>query len=127
MTMNRMIKAILIVMMSSVGWLGGCAAETADLDTSESMSELQFMNWTITCPSGWPGTRGCTATFTAPTDIVPGIDPLVTIVSGNGNVGVPVASVARPRTVNFNATIAEGDAFNPGKSTTVYSVVVLVN
>jgi len=77
---------------------------------------------TLTCNSGWPGTRGCVADIPSPTDIfpLPGF-PLAQVISGSGDLGHGVFQTG-PRTLRFVATIAEGDLFNPGKNTTSYIV-----
>lgn len=79
----------------------------------------------VTCSSGWPGTRGCYKRIISPTNVVPG--SIVVEVDGpNGSMGYS-ASLHGTREIRFSASIHEGDAFNPGKNTTRFIVAWLRN
>lgn len=103
--------------------------ETASTDVEKGESHLlacatriEIRN--VTCASGWPGTRGCSWTFSSPTSIVPGT--LVVKINGhNGEVGHTASNSTFQ--VSFTATVREGDAFNPGVNTTSYTVAWLRN
>ncbi|MDC0682940.1 hypothetical protein [Sorangium atrum] len=110
--------------------LAGCIAQEGDEALSdEALSEetveeaeqaLQVGLTSVTCNSGWPGTRGCFKQIVSATDIVPGT--VTAQVDGhNGAVGFS-ASQTGPRTIDFSASIREGDAFNSGKNTTKFLV-----
>ena len=110
--------------------LAGCLAQEADEVASEEVASdltlsrgIQLEN--VTCNSGWPGTRGCHWTFFSLTDVVPG-SIIVQINGNNGEMGHSVTLTA-PRQIDFTASVNEGDAFNPGKNTTAYTVAWLRN
>ncbi|WP_437777298.1 hypothetical protein [Sorangium sp. So ce1097] len=113
--------------------LTGCIAQEGDeaLDDEAASDEvlgeaeqaLAIGLSSVTCNSGWPGTRGCFKQFVSPTDIVPG-SVTVQIDGHNGAIGYS-ASQTGARTIQFSASIHEGDAFNPGKNTTKFIVAWL--
>lgn len=74
----------------------------------------------LTCNSGWPGTRGCYWRIESETDIVPG-SIQVEIDGHNGEVGHSAVQVG-PRSIDFTASVHEGNAFGPGDNTTRYDV-----
>jgi len=114
----------------------GCLAQEGDPSdpsgevTNEARvaptADLAFGSATVNCNSGWPGTRGCVADITSPTDISPLIPPDVRVSAGTGDRGHSLSQLG-PRSFRFVATIAEGDAFNPGKNNTTYVVTWLRN
>jgi hypothetical protein len=100
----------------------GGAGETAN----EQQPEDVEMRWSIgsgsvTCRSGWPGTRGCYARFTSPTDIMPGTIA-IQVVGHNGSFGYSAQQIGA-RKIDFSAGIHEGDMFNPGKNTTRFTIM----
>lgn len=108
----------------------GCVAEdgttpVSDENTSETSQGLSIALQNVTCNSGWPGTRGCSWVFVSPTDIVAGTIT-VQINGNNGEIGHTAAQNGT-REVDFTASVHEGDAFNPGKNTTSYTVAWLRN
>ncbi|WP_437605011.1 hypothetical protein WMF20_27920 [Sorangium sp. So ce834] len=128
---------MVIAVLSSMA-LAGCVAQEADEALSdealsdEALSDegvgeaeqaLQIALSSVTCNSGWPGTRGCFTQLVSATDIVPGTIT-VQIDGHNGAVGYS-ASQSGARTINFSASIREGDAFNPGANTTKFIVAWL--
>jgi hypothetical protein len=75
---------------------------------------------TVTCNSGWPGTRGCYFRIISETDIVP--DSIEVEIDGhNGEIKHAAVQVG-PRDIDFTASINEGNAFGPGDNTTKYIV-----
>ncbi|MGK3990069.1 hypothetical protein WME99_43905 [Sorangium sp. So ce136] len=115
--------------------LAGCIAEEGDEALSdEALSEqplgdevtgeaeqaLAIGLQSVTCNSGWPGTRGCFRQLVSATNIVPGT-VTVQVDGHNGAIGYS-ASQSGPRTIDFTASIREGDAFNPGANTTKFLV-----
>ncbi|MGK3966832.1 hypothetical protein WMF38_21980 [Sorangium sp. So ce118] len=95
----------------------------SDEATGEAEQALAIGLQSVTCNSGWPGTRGCFRQFVSATDIVPGT-VTVQVDGHNGAVGY-TASQSGVRTINFSASIREGDAFNPGANTTKFIVAWL--
>ncbi|AUX44994.1 uncharacterized protein SOCE26_064730 [Sorangium cellulosum] len=92
----------------------------SDEAVGEAEQALQIGLTSVTCNSGWPGTRGCFWRLGSATDIVPG-SITVQIEGHNGALGYS-ASQSGPRTIDFSASVREGDAFNPGKNTTKFLV-----
>lgn len=92
----------------------------SDEDVGEAEQALQIGLTSVTCSSGWPGTRGCFKRISSATDIVPG-SITVQIDGHNGAIGFS-ASQSGTRTIDFSASIREGDAFNPGANTTKFLV-----
>jgi hypothetical protein len=78
---------------------------------------------TVTCNSGWPGTRGCSWRFSSASAITPG-SITVAINGHNGEIGHTLSQIDA-FTIDFTASVNEGDAFNPGKNTTSYTVAWL--
>ena len=79
----------------------------------------------VTCNSGWPGTRGCDWVFVSPGAIVP--NTITVQVNGNnGEIGHAATQLDASK-LEVTASVHEGDAFNPGKNTTSYTVVWLRN
>ncbi|WP_437977036.1 hypothetical protein WMF11_08025 [Sorangium sp. So ce295] len=119
----------MIAVLASMA-LAGCIAQEgdealSDEDLSEETVEeaeqaLQIGLTSVTCNSGWPGTRGCFKTITSATNIVAGTIT-VQVDGHNGAVGFS-ASQTGPKTIQFSASIREGDAFNPGANTTKFLV-----
>jgi hypothetical protein len=95
----------------------------SDEAVGEAEQALKIGLASVTCNSGWPGTRGCFRQITSATDIVPGTIT-VEVDGHNGAIGYSVSQVAA-RTIEFSASIHEGDAFNPGKNTTKFIVAWL--
>jgi hypothetical protein len=119
----------MIAVLASMA-LAGCIAQEgdealSDEDLSEETVEeaeqaLQIGLTSVTCNSGWPGTRGCFKKITSATNIVAGTIT-VQVDGHNGAVGFS-ASQTGPKTIEFSASIREGDAFNPGANTTKFLV-----
>ncbi|MGK4003606.1 hypothetical protein WMF31_13330 [Sorangium sp. So ce1036] len=113
--------------------LAGCIAQEgdealgdealSDEAVGEAEQALGIGISSVTCNSGWPGTRGCFRQIASPTNIVPG-SITVQIDGHNGAVGYS-ASQSGDRIIDFSATINEGDMFNPGKNTTKFIVAWL--
>jgi hypothetical protein len=97
--------------------------EAALANAGASTQALEIRN--VTCNSGWPGTRGCSWKFSSPSAIVPGTIT-VQINGNNGEIGHAAAQLDSFN-IAFTASVNEGDAFNPGKNTTSYTVVWLRN
>jgi hypothetical protein len=121
-----------VAVLSSMA-LAGCVAQEGDEALSdEALSDeavgeaeqaLQIGLSSVTCNSGWPGTRGCFAQLVSATDVVPSTIT-VQIDGHNGALGFS-ASKSGARSINFSASIREGDAFNPGTNTTKFLVAWL--
>jgi hypothetical protein len=103
--------------------LAGCMAHESDEPMGEAAQAFELGLATVTCNSGWPGSRGCFQRLGDGREIVPGT---VTVqVDGRGSIGHSAALVENNRFIDFSASIHEGDAFNPGKNTTRFAVAWL--
>jgi hypothetical protein len=103
--------------------LAGCMAQESDEPMGEAAQALELGLVTVTCNSGWPGSRGCYQRLGDGREIMPGT---VTVkVDGRGSMGYSAALVENNRFIDFSASIHEGDAFNPGANTTKFAVAWL--
>lgn len=144
---STFLSALKVMMLSVPLALGGCMADGTSDDAAEedvandgsdsaegffpAGAEVQTIQAeatkaigvgfaTVTCSSGWPGTRGCNARITSPTDIVRGTVS-ASVDGRDGSVGFTVSQL-NSREIAFSASIHEGDAFNPGVNTTRFVV-----
>lgn len=129
---NKIARFSVIGMMCVITSLAfaGCLAQegdefTSDENTSEASQAIVIDLRNVTCNSGWPGTRGCHWVFFSSTDIVPNTIT-VQINGNNGEIG-HTASQTGTRQIDFTASVREGDAFNPGKNSTAYTVAWVRN
>ena len=129
--MKKIGMMILLAPLAFTGCLApeGDPSDPSDDVTSEARlaptADIVLDHNTFTCNSGWPGTRGCVRDISSPTDISPLVPPDISW-SGAGDRGHSMTQLG-PRSFRFVATIAEGDAFNPGANNTTYTVTWLRN
>lgn len=109
-----------IVVLTSLA-LSGCMAQESDEVVGEAEQAISIGQGSVTCNSGWPGRRGCTAYFGDGREIMPGTIT-IHVVGHNGAVEKSAELIDNNRRIKFTADIHEGNAFGPGDNTTRFAL-----
>lgn len=127
----KFLKVLLVACVAGLPYMASAEGPVYEPDTTTATAEAgageqnkemarAIGHTSVTCNSGWPGTRGCYWRIESATDIVPG-SIQVEIDGHNGEIGHSAVQVG-PRAIDFTASVHEGNAFGPGDNTTRYDV-----
>ncbi|WP_437568169.1 hypothetical protein [Sorangium sp. So ce542] len=100
----------------------GCMPPEGEEPLGEAAQAFELGLATVVCNSGWPGQRPCYERLGGGREIVPGT--ITWQIEGHdGTVNPPVIALSGDnRVIEFSVSVHEGNAFNPGKNTTRFTV-----